>query len=417
MIKPNFSSLLSPQTLWAVDASYLEAAVLQGFHWSEEEMITEIDKPEHGIVQVSGLLHRGEGYRWRRGDSLAIAEKIREAAETYGAVLLELNTPGGQTDGLHSVREAIEYAKTIGPVYGYIFEGKCASGGYHIAAACDKLYASKKGDLVGSLGVYATLQDVTEALEKRGIKLHNIYADGSEEKHLPVKEALKGNYEPFKSQVLNPERDDFIADITSQRQITAPLALKGKLYRAEDAQKNGLIDGILSYEQVIEKLMNHKSTSTGAGTPPMTEKAKASAWDKAAAMFGFSSSASQEEEQPPVVEEAPTTSATLEGLSEKIIGLTESVAQLTLEKGQLMQEKQASDAKVTDLETKLAAANAEIKRLGALDGDTLTQVETDGVEDVETSAEALAQKNERDQKRDGFAQNQYARKILSGGSY
>ncbi|MDY6779715.1 MAG: S49 family peptidase, partial [Halobacteria archaeon] len=65
------------------------------------------------------------------------------------ALLVKLNTPGGEVVPSDDIRLAVE--EFDGPTVGYATD-VCASGGYWIASACDIIY-SRETSLVGSIGV------------------------------------------------------------------------------------------------------------------------------------------------------------------------------------------------------------------------------------------------------------------------
>jgi protease-4 len=110
-------------------------------------------------------------------DSAASADKIvsalRKAFEHKGTqgVILRINSPGGspvQSAYIHDeiLRLRKKYPKI--PVYAVIAD-ICASGGYYVAVAADKIYADKSS-LVGSVGVLMNGFGFVEAMEKIGVE-------------------------------------------------------------------------------------------------------------------------------------------------------------------------------------------------------------------------------------------------------
>lgn len=86
------------------------------------------------------------------------------------ALLLNINTPGGLASESDAIYRAIlEYKERFKvPVFAFV-EGICASGGMYIACAADKIYASDVS-VIGSVGVVAQFFNVSELLEKVGVK-------------------------------------------------------------------------------------------------------------------------------------------------------------------------------------------------------------------------------------------------------
>jgi len=125
------------------------------------------------LVEVKGIIS---------SETQASADKIitalREAFDAKHAkgVILRINSPGGSpvqagyiNDEVHRLKA--KYKKEKGkdmPVYA-VAADLCASGGYYIAVAADKIYADK-GSLVGSIGVRLDGFGFQEAMEDLGVE-------------------------------------------------------------------------------------------------------------------------------------------------------------------------------------------------------------------------------------------------------
>lgn len=116
-------------------------------------------------------------------DSLASADRInaslRSAFESTASVgvILRINSPGGSpvqagliNDEIKRLRE--KYPEK--PVYAVV-EEVCASGGYYVAVAADKIYVDK-ASLVGSIGVVMNGFGFTGTMEKLGVERRLITA-------------------------------------------------------------------------------------------------------------------------------------------------------------------------------------------------------------------------------------------------
>ena len=127
-----------------------------------------VDGSHTAVVDVAGVIVEG-------GDAGAgkIIDGLRDAFEDQGTegVILRINSPGGSPvqagyvfDEIRRLRE--EYPDT--PLYAVISD-MCASGGYYIAAAADKIYADK-ASIVGSIGVLMDGFGFVDAMEKLGVE-------------------------------------------------------------------------------------------------------------------------------------------------------------------------------------------------------------------------------------------------------
>jgi protease-4 len=107
----------------------------------------------------------------------ASAEKIngalQSAFEDKGTVgvILRINSPGGSPVQSGIVNDEIQRLRgkyPAIPLY-VVVEDICASGGYYIASAADKIYVDK-ASIVGSIGVLMDGFGFTEAMNKLGIE-------------------------------------------------------------------------------------------------------------------------------------------------------------------------------------------------------------------------------------------------------
>lgn len=116
-------------------------------------------------------------------DTLASADRINsglraafESKESVG-VILRINSPGGSPVQAGLINDEIKHLRAKypdKPLYAVV-EEMCASGGYYVAAAADRIYVDK-ASLVGSIGVVMNGFGFTEAMEKLGVERRLITA-------------------------------------------------------------------------------------------------------------------------------------------------------------------------------------------------------------------------------------------------
>lgn len=220
-----------------------------------------------GIIPIRGVIMKDSQECGPAG-----LESKRNLLQQYlndpeiSAVVLDLDTPGGQASFLETFAKTIESADK--PVLAY-YNNMCASAGYYIASQCDEIYASEENDMVGSIGTVASFFDIRGHLEKEGIKYHEVYATQSTNKNKMFKQALEGNYTLLQSELLDPCAQNFIDQVKSNRNISNQEVFTGKTYLTPEAISNGLIDGIKSFNEVVlraAELANQKSGSSDNGT-------------------------------------------------------------------------------------------------------------------------------------------------------
>jgi protease IV len=120
------------------------------------------------MVELSGVIE---------SDSLASSDSVNaglqdafEDKNTLG-VILRINSPGGSPVQANAINEEIrrlrgKYPGT--PLYAVV-DDICASGGYYVAVAADRIYVSK-ASIVGSVGVLMDGFGFTGTMEKLGVE-------------------------------------------------------------------------------------------------------------------------------------------------------------------------------------------------------------------------------------------------------
>lgn len=112
-------------------------------------------------------------------------------------VLIRCNSPGGSPVQAGLVNDEIRRQKVLHPevpLY-VVVEDMCASGGYYIAAAADKIYVNK-ASIVGSIGVLMDGFGFTGTMQKLGV-----------ERRLMTAGKNKGFMDPFSP--MNPKHEEF----------------------------------------------------------------------------------------------------------------------------------------------------------------------------------------------------------------
>ncbi|MHC4896587.1 MAG: signal peptide peptidase SppA [Planctomycetota bacterium] len=187
------------------------------------------------------------------------ALKLAGGDETIKGVILEINSPGGGvTDSDEIWRLIKEFrAEKEKPVMAF-FGDVAASGGYYIAAACDKIVA-RPTTITGSIGVIISTYDVSQALEKLGIKSVNLVSS-----HTPYKTILSPTRpmtedERQKIVTIVDEMYQRFVDVVDEgrprlsRDEVQALA-NGLIYSANQALDNGLVDMLADANEAYEEM-------------------------------------------------------------------------------------------------------------------------------------------------------------------
>jgi signal peptide peptidase SppA len=89
--------------------------------------------------------------------------------ERVRALMLEIDSPGGEVAGVFDLADLIYSARGHKPVWAVLNETAYSSA-YALASACDRITVPRTGG-TGSIGVYWLHCDISQALAKEGIKV------------------------------------------------------------------------------------------------------------------------------------------------------------------------------------------------------------------------------------------------------
>ena len=124
-----------------------------------------------------------------------------------------------------------------------------ASGGYYIAAACDKIYANP-ATLTGSIGVISEFMDFQGLMNKLGVKSNVMVTGKYKDSGSPFRDLRPDERQLFHGLLMNLY-NQFVNDVVAGRKeatsgkLTRAKVLSlatGRVYTGEQAKKNMLVD-------------------------------------------------------------------------------------------------------------------------------------------------------------------------------
>lgn len=154
---------------------FLYVGVLIWMFWGGADAERKAAGAEHvALVRVDGTIAEGE-----RASADNLIPALRGAFESGSAkaIILEINSPGGSPVQAGQVHDEILRLRTLHPdkkLYAVVGD-VCASGGYYIAAAAERIYVDK-ASIVGSIGVRMDSFGFVGAMDKLGVERRSITA-------------------------------------------------------------------------------------------------------------------------------------------------------------------------------------------------------------------------------------------------
>lgn len=206
------------------------------------------------VFPISGTLYKED--TWCSYGTDTIAARLREIANDnrVSAIVLDIASGGGCANAIPPMLQAIEEIKASGkPIL--VHTDYCCSAAYWIAAAANRIYMDNHTvSIVGSIGAYSQIVETSPGdLEKNGYKIHTIYADESSSKNKAYRALQSGDEGPYKAD-LSRLVTIFQNDVKNHRanlKAEADGVLTGDNFYSDQAIANGLVDGVMTLEEVI----------------------------------------------------------------------------------------------------------------------------------------------------------------------
>ena len=218
------------------------------------------------IPIIGSMSHRATGIEAMSGmTSYATLQKQFEAAfndPNVGSILMDIDSPGGSVAGAFDFRDYLMSKKGTKPVYALARDAMC-SAAYLIGSTADKVYATQTAR-VGSIGVVAMHTDVSDKMEKDGIKPTFISAGKFKTAGNPY-EKLEGEKLKYLQDSVDESYDMFINAVAEARGIDkkAIRETEARVYGGKKAVEIGLADGIRTYESVLAEMSAPNFTTQG----------------------------------------------------------------------------------------------------------------------------------------------------------
>jgi protease-4 len=182
-----------------------------------------------------------------------VVEQIEAADEDEDveALLVELNTPGGEVLPSDDIRRAA--AAFDGPTVAYATD-LCASGGYWIASGCDELWA-RDASLVGSIGVVGSRPNAAGLADKLGISYEQFTAGEYKDAGVPLRE-IEDDEREYLQGIIDGYYEQFVETVSEGRDMDPESVreTEARVYLGSDAVEFGLVDKLGTEDDVEDRL-------------------------------------------------------------------------------------------------------------------------------------------------------------------
>ncbi len=215
----------------------------------------------HGIISHRAeMLHDISGPGSTSTEQLSRRLQQALADPHTGAIVLDVDSPGGSVEGVPELAAELRAARGVKPVVA-VANTLAASAAYWLASQADEIVISPSAE-VGSIGVFAAHRDISEQLANEGERVTLVHAG---------KYKVEGNpYEPLDDEAreeiqrkVDEAYVEFVDAVAAGRGVSSAKVRKdfgeGRTLGAKAALAAGMVDRIETLEQTINRLQSRQA--------------------------------------------------------------------------------------------------------------------------------------------------------------
>jgi len=184
--------------------------------------------------------------------------------DSIAQILIEIDSPGGEVYGTGEAAQAVLDARKSKPVVA-ISNSLAASAAYWIGSQADEFFCTPGGE-VGSIGVYTAHEDLSKVLEASGVDVTLISAGKYKTEGNPYGPLDRDAKAHMQSRV-DEYYGAFTRDVARGRAVPVDQVRggmgQGRVLGAKQALDAGMIDGVLTRDQVVARMQ--RSGQIGLG--------------------------------------------------------------------------------------------------------------------------------------------------------
>jgi len=210
------------------------------------------------VIPIYGtLVRRTQGLEAQSGltSYAGIAQSLETALAdpSVAAILLDIDSPGGESSGVFDLADRIRAATAIKPVWA-VANDMAFSAAYALGSAASRLIVSRTGG-VGSIGVIAMHVDQSVKDQQDGIAYTAVFA-GDRKNDLNPHAPISGEAHSFLQGEVNRIYDLFATTVAKHRGmgVNTIKGTQAALFFGADAVASGLADDVGTLDDAIKQI-------------------------------------------------------------------------------------------------------------------------------------------------------------------
>ncbi|WP_341215813.1 signal peptide peptidase SppA [uncultured Wocania sp.] len=221
--------------------------------YTANKIKTKTSSNKIAVIYAEGEIIYGEGDEEYVGQG-AMNRSLKDAREDdkVKAVVIRVNSPGGNALASELIWREIELTKKVKPVIVSMGD-LAASGGYYIACNADKIIAEPT-TITGSIGVFGMLPNVKGLADKWGINAEQVTTNKNSILY-SLFEPMNGGQEAYIKESINDIYELFTNRVATGRNMTqedVKAIAQGRVWTGVDALNNGLVDELGGLDIALE---------------------------------------------------------------------------------------------------------------------------------------------------------------------
>jgi protease IV len=191
------------------------------------------------------------------GESTAALIRAARQDDRTKAIVLRVNSPGGEVYAAEQIRREVELTRKAGIPVVVSMGDVAASGGYWISMNADKIYA-EPNTITGSIGIFGMFYTIPDTLSKIGVTSDGV-GTGPLAGAFDISRPLDPKIGQIIQSTINKGYRDFVGGVAQARgknYDAIDAIAQGRVWTGDQAMQRGLVDQLGGLNAALDEAAN-----------------------------------------------------------------------------------------------------------------------------------------------------------------